>query len=343
VGLVVLAACAGKKSASMSGKNWVVLPEKEALVLTRPCSRSFPPNLTGYWSLGQRDIERAEQRFGEALRRELARLLDEDREGSPGLWYAQYAGFFRNGRKVIYVNAVGAAAVDGQWRNRAIRICDGGLISFGAVLDLDRDAVDSFEFDGTMGGRIRTRGSPKEWFDASFLRLQQIGPVSTRPVEWRSTETRDGLVFRLDAAYRVRTDGCWEKSRERWPGPGWRDLCINRTAPEMAEHDFRFHLRPAVSGDARAEPSDDPEMTDIVLYDSWRAEAASLGGRRAIVERARANGGMAGYKRQRTMNALIELAQGDYVRFSARTGDDDGYDELLAIAATVESGAPRRR
>jgi hypothetical protein len=155
---LVPAACARKMtspSASESEKNWTVLPEKEALVLKSPCSRSFPVDLSGYWRLSDVDIGRAETRFQEALARTLRRLPKRYREASPGDWHAQYAGFFRDGHKVIYVNAVAAGVAEGQWRTRAVSICDGGLISFGAVLDLGRDTVDSFEFNGTIGGPIR--------------------------------------------------------------------------------------------------------------------------------------------------------------------------------------------
>ena len=176
------------------------------------------------------------------------------------------------------------------------------------------------------------------WFESTFARLPRLEPVSVAQLEWRAVQAREGLVLRLGSAYHVRNDFCWAKNENRWPGPGWIDVCVSREDPAMAEFTFAFHLQPAVTGDAQAELSDDPGMTDMVVYDSWRAEAGFLGGRRAIVERARATGGMAGYKRQRKMSALIELRPGDFVRFSGSTGDDRGHDEVLTIAATVESG-----
>lgn len=178
------------------------------------------------------------------------------------------------------------------------------------------------------------------WFEATFARLPRLEPVSAAPTDWRAIQARDALVVRLEPAYHVRNNFCWAKNENRWPGPGWIDVCLSRDDPAMAEFTFAFHLQPAVTGgDAQAELSNDPQMTDMVGYDSWRAEAGPLGGRRAIVERARATGGMAGYKRQRKMSALIELRPGDFVQLTGSTGDDRGYDELLAIAATVESGA----
>jgi hypothetical protein len=149
---ILVVAVVGGIACRKSGKEWVVLPEKEALKLTEPCSRPFPRGLSGHWALGDVEIARAEVRFQEALRQVLRRLPSDERDGVPSVYYAQYAGFFREGHKVVYVNAVG----DGEgWKDRAILICDGGAISFGAVLDLDRDSVDNFEFNGTMAGPIR--------------------------------------------------------------------------------------------------------------------------------------------------------------------------------------------
>jgi hypothetical protein len=79
----------------------------------------------------------------------------------------------------------------------------------------------------------------------------------------------------------------------------------------------------------------------MVVYDSWRAEAGLLGGKRALIERARASGGMAGHKRLRTISSLIELGHGDWVLFTGRTGDDAGYDELLTIASTIQVTGPQ--
>jgi hypothetical protein len=142
-------------SCRKSGKDWVVLPEKEALELKQPCSRPFPEGLSGYWELGNKEIQRAELRFQGAMIEALKCVSKEESEAAPGVYYAQYAGFFRNGHKVVYVNAVGDS-VPG-WRDHAIKLCDGGVMSFGAVLDLDSDAVDSFEFNGKFAGRVQMR------------------------------------------------------------------------------------------------------------------------------------------------------------------------------------------
>jgi hypothetical protein len=136
----------------------------------------------------------------------------------------------------------------------------------------------------------------------------------------------------------VRNDFCWEKNVNRWPGPGWIDACLSRVGDEFLARSF--HLQPALSGETPPVTSD-PAVMDMVVYDSWRSEAGLLGGRRALIERARASGGMAGHKRQRTISALIELGSGEWPQFTGRTGDDSGYDELLTIASTIAVTGPR--
>src|SRR4029079_17519605 len=74
---------------------------------------------------------------------------------------------------------------------------------------------------------------------------------------------------------------------------------------------------------------------DQHMFEAWRAETFSIGGRRVVVERARASGGIEGARRERRIVAHIELGGGELAILSGRTGDDGGYEELLTIAATV--------
>jgi hypothetical protein len=118
---------------------------------------------------------------------------------------------------------------------------------------------------------------------------------------------------------------------------GWKDVCLSRLDRELLFDDFR--RRPAVEGDRAPHPNS-PELVDVVVYDSWSVGAIMLRGRRAIIERGRANGGMAGRKRERTVEVLLELGPGEWVTFTGETGDDAGYDEMLSIASTIEPAAP---
>jgi hypothetical protein len=176
---------------------------------------------------------------------------------------------------------------------------------------------------------------PYGWFDATFPKLPKLASVSAAPASWHSVRTKDGLSMRVGADYGPRgNDLCWVAHTEKWPGPGWKDVCLGRVDRELLFDDFR--LRPVVEGD-RAPHSD---AIDLVGYDSWSAAAAMLRGRRAIVERGRASGGMAGRKRERTLRVLLELGPGEWVTFGGATGDDAGYDELLTIASTIEPAWP---
>jgi len=186
-----------------------------------------------------------------------------------------------------------------------------------------------------IGCGTTNRNAKKEpvgWFDSSFSRAPRLAPVRSAPPAWVTVEARDGLSIRLSSEYEVRNGFCREKNVNRWPGPGWIDVCLHREHDEILAR--AFHLQPALPGD-RPPSISDPAVIDMVVYDSWRAEAGLLGGRRALIERARASGGMAGLKRERTISALIELGTGDWVRFTGRTGDDAGYDELLTVASTI--------
>ena len=182
------------------------------------------------------------------------------------------------------------------------------------------------------------KAEPAGWFDSSFRQAPSLAPVRPAPAGWVTVETRDGLSIRLSPEYGVRNDFCREKNVNRWPGPGWIDVCLHREQDEFLARSYR--LQPALPGD-KPPTTSDPTVVDMVVYDSWRAEAGLLGGRRALAERARASGGMAGHKRVRTISILIELGQGDWVLFTGRTGDDAGYDELLTIASTITVTGPR--
>ncbi|HEY7375332.1 MAG TPA: hypothetical protein VIF57_24445 [Polyangia bacterium] len=161
------------------------------------------------------------------------------------------------------------------------------------------------------------------WMDAAVARLPKAAAPRGAPAEWVTVHTPDTLPLRLGAAYRPRNGGCWEKHVDRWPGPGWRDVCVHREDPT---DEGGFRMRPAPV---------DPNMEDQHRSEVWRAETFSVGGRRVVVERALVSGGIEGARRQRRLVAHIELGGDELAILSGRTGDDGGYDELLTIAGTV--------
>ena len=165
------------------------------------------------------------------------------------------------------------------------------------------------------------------WFDLKAKELPRWkAPVGLGSASF-PVATADGLTMQLDRNFRVRNNaGCWDKGTDRWPGPGWKDVCVGRFEPRLEPTPHIFMTAP---------PS--PHLIDFIGYEEWEAGATTMSDRRAIVEKARASGGMAGRKRERTVVVLLELRAGEWAYFTGRTGDDEGYEELLAIAATIQA------
>jgi hypothetical protein len=167
------------------------------------------------------------------------------------------------------------------------------------------------------------------WFDSAFQQLPRAVSPPVAPHDWVDVRGPDGLRARLEHGYKKRNDyGCWATGQERWPGPGWRDVCIHTLESGSLPG---FSLKPGPL---------DRNMADQHQFADWRAEALALGNRRALVERGRATGGLEGAKRERRMRVVIELRPGQWASLYGRTGDDDGYEELIRIAGTIEPPLP---
>lgn len=143
-----------------------VLPFDEAKKMMHPCSRPFPAGLDGWWKPTSDDIERADRRLTNAVDAAFQRLEAKRREHRPDRYYRQYAGFLRDGKRVLYMSTLGRYLADDaawklesqDWRDRYLNMCDGGTSSFGAVYDLEKDAFDSLMFNGTLGGKFEGAG-----------------------------------------------------------------------------------------------------------------------------------------------------------------------------------------
>jgi hypothetical protein len=96
-----------------------VLPFEEAKKMKRPCSRPFPAGLDGWWKPTSEDIERADRRLTSAVDAAFQRLEAKWREHRPDRYYRQYAGFVRDGKRVLYVNALGRRLRDGERWSRS--------------------------------------------------------------------------------------------------------------------------------------------------------------------------------------------------------------------------------
>jgi hypothetical protein len=171
---------------------------------------------------------------------------------------------------------------------------------------------------GTAGWRA--------WFDSTFQQLPKAASPEAAPVNWVNVRGPDGLRARLDPDYKKRNDyGCWSKRQDQWPGPGWRDICVHSLDPTRSPPGLKLKPRRL-----------DPNMVDQHEFTDWRTEALTWGSRRAIVERARATGGIEGAKRERMIAMVIELRPGEWATLEGRTGDDRGYEELIRIASTID-------
>jgi hypothetical protein len=108
-------------------------------------------------------------------------------------------------------------------------------------------------------------------------------------------------------------------------GPGYRLICVRRD--NDPERFWGYYLRPF---------RNDPRHSDPIQFEDWHAETFDFEGRHIVVERALKSGGIAGLRRVRSMVAFVELGGGELAIVDGTTGDDEGYQELLTIATTIE-------
>ena len=175
-------------------------------------------------------------------------------------------------------------------------------------------------------------GSPKaewsRWFDGAFDYLPRWAEEPIVGLSEAPVDTPDGLLIRLgDGYHREHGGGCWDKWPKSGPKESWRNLCAQRVNPGLPGKP-KFFLRPL--------PSEN-EWTDQYQSEEWQAGSMVVGGHRAIVERARATGGMGGALEERRISILLELSVGEWARLWGRTGDEQGYSEILRIAETIHS------
>lgn len=171
-----------------------------------------------------------------------------------------------------------------------------------------------------------TRKDWSAWFDATATALPSWKTPAAAAVGAGRVRSPDGLTVELGDGYRNRNNaGCWAKRDDLSPGPGWRDVCLQRLNPGLYLHADYF-LKP------RPNNSSNP---DKYRYEDWQAGLVRFGSRRAIVERARVSGGVEGASRQRITSVLLEVGAGEWVILEGRGGDDAAHEELLAMAGTI--------
>ena len=145
-------------------REWgVALPVAAQSGLREPCSRPGPRGLTGHWMPTRAEIDRLERRLGPRLKTALASAILEGDEPRPAAsdYYRQYGGFYRDLRRVVYVNGLHQRIVHmpqaPSWTERPLGTCDGGLLGFGVVYDIEADEFDGVEFDGRYSGPVKRK------------------------------------------------------------------------------------------------------------------------------------------------------------------------------------------
>ena len=140
---------------------------------------------------------------------------------------------------------------------------------------------------------------------------------------WRDhVAPANGVAFRAPSAYKSRNAfGCLTRDIDHWLEAGWRDFCVD-TLDAGASYSFTNAYTQKCSA-------------DCVTFEDLSVDTTLVEGHRAVVERARATGGINGMNRERQILVRIEMSDGTIVVLHGSTGDDVGYTELLAIAVTM--------
>jgi len=164
------------------------------------------------------------------------------------------------------------------------------------------------------------------WMKEVVPGLPKSDPPPAPGKDWVSALSHDKHPFRLPPDYqRHNSSGCWIKELPGIVGPGYREICIRRDDDPLRF--WGFYLKPF---------RNDPHHSDPIQFEDWHAETVEFAGRRIVVERALKSGGIAGLRKVRSMVAFVELGGNELAIVDGTTGDDQGYQELLTIATTIE-------
>ncbi|MEZ5292837.1 MAG: hypothetical protein R2745_17275 [Vicinamibacterales bacterium] len=130
----------------------VVLGRDAVRSLMNPCSRGFPPGLTGYWAPTTDELRELEERLAAQLAQDVP-LISRPLNRRRLVVWRQYVGMLRGGVKVIYVNGMPAESLErheAEWRRGQLLVCGGGASNFGIVYDTTTRQFDSFEGNGPI-------------------------------------------------------------------------------------------------------------------------------------------------------------------------------------------------
>ena len=113
----------------------VPFPGARAADLVSQCSR-WPPAIDGGWDISPEDLVQLEVDFARIAALEAHRCCaDGARVPDPLAFHRQVVGVVYDGRRMIYVSAVGKTEPDPSWHAEPVRVCDGGATFWGVLYD----------------------------------------------------------------------------------------------------------------------------------------------------------------------------------------------------------------
>lgn len=143
--LITLSGCAHQISSDS-----VILPKAQVKKLMHQCSRPTPDNVDGFWSVSDQVAQNVDRDIDKvtALHSKSGLTIHQPRD-----YFRQYGGIKLSGKRFIYVNAVRHGAFGRTkfpWKSEAIRICDGGDTSWGALYDPETGDFSQLAVNGQL-------------------------------------------------------------------------------------------------------------------------------------------------------------------------------------------------
>lgn len=149
-----------------------VILNPDSMSTWRPCRLSVTAGISGFWRPVPAHMQRIESSLADLLQAALLRV-DEGSE-HPSLYYRQYIGIVRDGRRLVYVNGFHEGYIDmvmrsyeqspnrrpGRtiapdfWKHTPVTVCDGGHWFFGITYDPEAHRFGTLEFEHTIDGRL---------------------------------------------------------------------------------------------------------------------------------------------------------------------------------------------
>lgn len=123
-----------------------ILSGKQAIALSKQCSRPAPSDVRASWNPSAKQISRMEQQLDSYLRQHFPAIRQQVQHQ-----YFQYAGLIRKQRRFIYINAIDEYVQNNpDWRHTAMIICDGGNRFWGLEYDPATEKFSAMTFNSSL-------------------------------------------------------------------------------------------------------------------------------------------------------------------------------------------------